>query len=193
MRGEGEGSFGAAFAKAAKEDGTLDALAEGLPRFKNSDGLIWGSATEMKWSAGDRIAEAFLSESRVHIVKTTAPCKTAEDVKAAITNGYAVTCASNWGGQMECPIVEGVLLNKRVTSWGHQMSVQGFFNHKSLGPLYLIKNTWGDAHGGPCPTGAPSGSFWIKEADMQWICNTGEVFAFSQFEGFPSRKLSWLI
>lgn len=193
-RSPGEGSLGGTFAKAVREDGTLDAKQAGLPEFENKDGLVWGSSTEMKWSDGDaKHTMDLLPESRKHLVKTTAECRNADDVRDAITNGYPVTCASMWGGKMQCPTAGDppVLLNSRSDQWPHQMSVQAWWDHPSLGEIFWIQNQWGLRAHGKCPSGAPGGGFWIKKSEMDWICRDGEVFAFSGFEGFPARVVPW--
>ena len=197
-RRPGEGSTGSTFARAAREDGFLDARDSRLPTFQNSDGLVWGQSVELSWSDGDESqTTSLLPESRKHLVGTTAQCNSADEVRAAIQNGYPCTCASSWGGRMQCRVTGSpeVLLNEHVTTWQHQMSVQAFWEHPSLGELYWIQNQWGLRAHGADPAGGPAGGFWILRKDMDWICRHGEVFAFSQFQGFPGqpRLLDWLI
>lgn len=123
-RSPGEGSLGGTFAKAVREDGTLDAKAAGLPPFTNEDGLVWGSRVEYSWSDGDaEQTMRLLPESRKHLVQSTAACKSADDVRDAIRNYYPVTIASSWGGLMKCPTQGNppVLMSRRTGSWGHQM------------------------------------------------------------------------
>lgn len=194
----GQGSFGSTFAQAVREDGVLDASQEGLPAFKNKDGLIWGEEIEMSWSDGDAQQTLDLLEhSREHPVKTTAECPSADDVRDALANGYPCTCASTWGGHgldgRECDVKGDppALLNIRCDSWGHQMSVQAWWDHPALKELYWIHNQWGLKIHGECPSGAPAGGFWITKAEMEWICRNGEVYAFSGFNGFPAQNVEW--
>ena len=191
MTTPGEGSMGSAFAKAAKEDGVLDAKQSGLPTFENSDGLIWGEKTEYSWSDGDaRQTMDLLPQSRKHLIKTTAQCKNYDDVREALINGYPCTCASSWGGLMQCPVTEGVLLSRKAGTWNHQQSIQAWWNHPKLGEIFWVQNQWGKNAHGKCPSGAPEGGYWVKKGDIDWMCNDGqEIFAFSQFEGFPSQTL----
>jgi hypothetical protein len=195
-RGKGEGSTGSTFAKAVNEDGTLDATQKGLPEFKNTDGLIWGSSVEYSWSDGDaQQTMDLLPQSKKHLVKSVAKCKDHNDVREAIINGYPVTIASGWGGLMKCP-TEGdppVLLSKRTGSWSHQMSVQAWWDHPTLGEIFWIHNQWGLETHGRCPSGAPGGGFWVKKAEIDWICRD-EAYAFSQFDGFPAPDwdIPWL-
>jgi hypothetical protein len=192
-RSPGEGSQGSTFAKAVREDGTLDARMTGLPSFVNEDGLVWGEDTEYSWSDGDASQTMdLLPQSKKHLVKTTAECRSANDVREAIKNGYPVTIASTWGGQMQCR-TQGdppVLLNDRSGTWNHQMSVHNWWNHPSLNEIFWIQNQWGDAHGSD-PAGGPLGGFWVAAEHIDWICNSGEVYAFSQWDGFPAQDIPW--
>ena len=196
-RGRGEGSTGATFARAAREDGVVPAKQEGLPSFTNNDALVWGSSTELSWSDGDADQTMkLLPESRKHLIKTVAQCRNADEVRDAIVNGYPCTCASMWGGMMQCPVQDGVLLNRRTGQWSHQMSILNWMEHTSHGEIYWIQNQCGLNTHGTCPTGAPRGGFCVKKAEVDWICRGEEVFAFSAFEGFPSQKpreFSWAI
>lgn len=188
-RSEGEGSTGSAFAKSAKEDGIIKATESGLPSFTHTDGIVYGSSVEYRWSNGANIDQKWLEMSRKHLVKTTAPCNSADDVRAAITNGYPCSAASDWGGDMQCQVKEGVLLNRHSGSWNHQMSYHGYWNHPKLGEIFYEMNNWGlDAHGTD-PAGGARGGFWVKKSDVDYTCRNGEVYAFSQFEGFPAQTL----
>ena len=189
LRGPGSGSFGSAFAKAIKTDGIFSSELPGLPAHTiRNGGVTWGEKKELEWSwspDSSEIKRRWGPEAIKHPVQTVAQCRAADEVAAAIRNGYPCTCASMWGGQMKCPVVDGVLLNTKTGQWAHQMCVTGWMKHDRLGELFWIQNSWGNPHGN-CPTGAPPGGFWIKKADMDWICRD-EVYAFSQFQGFPAQ------
>lgn len=197
MRGEGVGSFGSTFAKAVMQDGILPFDAANLPPMTDQGGLTWGKEVEYTWSDGARISEAWLNQSRSFLVKSAAKCNSTKDVWDALANGYPCTIASSWGGQMR-PSVQGgsvpVLLNRRVTTWQHQMCIIGIWNHPTLGRIFLVLNSWGvNAHGTP-PDDAPPGSFWVLESEIDYIVRQDETFAFSQFVGFPSQRPNhWLI
>ncbi len=190
-RGPGEGSTGSTFAKAAREDGVVPANSPGLPTFTRNDGFVWGSKEEYKWSDGDNPdTMALLPKSRLHLVQTTARCKDHEDVKDAIKNGYPCTCASNYAHRPSVESDPPVLLGKKSGSWSHQMSLLAWWEHPKLGDIYYLMNQWGlNAHGKD-PAGGPPGGVWITAKDVDWICND-EVFAFSQYSGFPAQTFSW--
>lgn len=198
IRGQGDGSFGSAFAEAMRKDGILQANLEGLPKFSDTAGITWGRSAEYQWSDGAKIDQKWLSLSRKHLLKSTAQVKSAQQVRQALLNYYPCTIASDWGGQMT-PAVQGdppVRLNKRADTWQHQMCVIGTVNHPQFGWIYYILNSWGvDAHGQPPSNGygEPPGGFWVKEGDMDYIARQGDSFAFSQFDGFPAQRLDWTI
>lgn len=193
LRGRGSGSFGSSFAKAIATDGILPYNTAGLPQptISESDGITWGSSTELQWSDGAAIDEKWLTLSRKHLVQTVANCPNADAAWEAVSNYYPLTIASDWGGQMKPQVTDGALLNRRVTTWMHQMSVIGRWRHPRLGKLFYILNSWGPNTHGTCPSGAPPGGFWVNESEMEYICRQKECFAFSQFGGFPAQKFTW--
>lgn len=187
-RSPGEGSTGSTFAKAAREDGTLPANTPGLPQPQESDGMLtWGSSVEMSWSDGDaQQTMNLLSTSRKHLVKTTAQCRDANDVREAIVNGFPCTAASMYahdGGTVKG--TPAVLVGRRRGSWSHQMSITAWMEHPTEGELFYLMNQWGASSHGRDPFGAPAGGVWITASDVTWICRD-EVYAFSQFDGFPA-------
>lgn len=195
LGGRGEGSFGSAFAEAIKLDGILPFNTEGLEQPDFRDGVTWGRNVELKWSDGASISENWLQKSRKHLVKTVSKINSSDDARSAIRNYYPITIASAWGGMMDPPLSgdPAVRLNRRVTTWHHQMCVIGWWEHPTLGELYYVLNSWGPrTHGTPAGD-EPPGGFWIKASDMDWICKTGECYAFSQFSGFPAQKFSWFV
>lgn len=196
MKSPGEGSLGSCFAKAAREDGVIPAKASGLPSFDNSDALVWGSRTEMSWSDGDaQQTLALLPESRKHLCQTVAQCANSEDVKKALFNGYPCTAASMYAHRPSVQSDPPVLLGKKSGSWSHQMSILGCWNHPKLGWIFWLMNQWGKGAHGTDPAGGPPGGVWITASDVDWICRD-EVFAFSQFNGFPAPEptgpIPWL-
>lgn len=196
-RGPGEGSTGSTFAKAAREDGVIPADAPGLPTWTRDDGWTWGRAVEMKFSDGDNPETmALLPTSRLHLVKTTAQCKSGDDAREAVKGFFPLTAASMYahdGGKVQGSGANACLLARRSGSWSHQMSILAWWDHPQFGELFYLMNQWGLGAHGTCPTGAPRGGVWITKADVDFICRD-EVFAFSQFAGFPApvKPLPWV-
>lgn len=192
----GEGSFGSAAARAIQEDGVLPFNLPELPQPVDDDGLTWGEKAELEWSYGRGIDEKWLKESRKHLIKTTARIRTATEAKAALRNYYPLTCASMFGFSPMTPEVSCDppvrLVPRRNDQWGHQMCCIGWLDHPQKGDLFYILNSWGKKiHGQPAGHyNEPPGGFWISKQDMDFICRD-EVFALSQFQGFPAQTISW--
>lgn len=189
MRGRGEGSTGSGWAEAATKDGVIDNALEGLPKpTHNPAGLVWGAAVEMEWSAGDREpCTRWTGEGGKHLIKTASKLTDSGQVWDALVNGYPVTCASMYAYRTS--VEGGVLLGRRSGQWAHQMSFHACWEHDTHGRIYWLQNQWGD-YGGRCPTGMPAGGCWIKAADVDWICRD-EVYAFSNYDGYPALTLDW--
>lgn len=185
MRGRGEGSMGSTFAKAAKTDGVIPATLDGLPKFENSDGLSWYKSAEYAWSDGGSIDQKWLDQSRKHLVKQVSQMQSADDVEQAIRNLYPCTNASSL---IPNPRMEGGEAFGRVArAGGHQTSFLGVWRHPTKGRHFKYVNQWGLGWG-------KDGACWIPESDVNAIVRDGEeTYAFSQFDGFPSQKISWLI
>ncbi len=198
-RGPGEGSLGSCIARSAKEDGVIAWSFPGLPKYFTSDGFTLGSngdnssRAEYQWSDGTKIAGGLLEESRRHLVRTVAPLRSADEMAAAIMNGYACT-----GACMHfCPpngakITNGVLLGNYNGTGGHQMSYHGVFQSPDLGLLIWNQNTWGlNAYGStPDPAGGPLGGVWQRAADVDRQMKSGdaEFYALSQYDGYPAQQ-----
>ncbi len=196
MRGKGEGSLGSTFAQAVKEDGVLDANDPSLPKYTNTDQLVWGKDVEMTWSDGAAISKTNLEQSRKHLVKTTSPLKSADEVRDSILNGYPVTRAfgtfCNPGdekivgtGENQC------VLGNESGRGGHQMTWLNWWRHPELGELFYEMNQWGLGAYKTDPAGGPRGGGWKKFAEVDAKCNSrdAEVIAFSGLQGFPARNL----
>lgn len=191
-RSPGEGSQGTTFARAAREDGVIEAKRDGLPSFTRTDGFVWGSRVEMAWSDGDaQQTMDLLPESRKHLCGTTASCRDHNDVREAIKNLYPCTCASMYahdGGKLQSD--PQVSVGTRRGQWSHQMAFLAWWDHPKLGELFWLMNQWGlKAHTFDPTMGTGAGA-WIKPADVDYICRD-EVFAFSQYTGFPSQTLDF--
>ena len=60
-------------------------------------------------------------------------------------------------------------------------------------PGAFLLNSWGaNAHHGPQGVGHPSpAGFWADAEVVDGMLREGDSWAFSQFAGFPARKLDW--
>ena len=198
LNGEGEGSFGSSMAESLNEDG-CPPLDPSYPQpIKQQDGSwTFGAEAEMDWSNGNKPPIDLSGSAKSFKVKSTSKLKNSDEVKQALSNGYPVTIASSWWGFSDLKVkpsgTPAIQLASRSQSWGHQQSCLGFTTHPDFGLIFLIQNSWGNAHGTPLGNfGEPKGSYWIKAKDMDRIC-LEEVFSFSNFDGYPARTIDWSI
>jgi hypothetical protein len=193
MRGRGSGSTGSGYAEAARLDGYLPSDANGLPSMSNEDGVVVaGESVELQWSDGAAISQAYVDQAKKNLVKSTAQCKSSDDVREAILNGYPCTDACS--GFVGHPRVQGssdeaVLIGSIDSNGGHQTSFQGWMEHPTFGELFLYQNNWPAAAYPTDPAGGTPCSAWVKKSTVNSICGEGEVYAFSQFDGFPAQDL----
>lgn len=179
-----EGCSGAAVAQAAKDFGVLtwaDAEAAG---YKYSGALAdqWGRSGP---------PEKLKALAAQHRVKTVAKVTTVDQVRDAICNGYGVTEASKWGNPgARYETKDGRLVAKRTGEWGHQMCIDGYDGSSPSGRKYFhIQNSWyPDSHPKPIDD-SPVCSFWVEEADVEFMLQPGDCWAYSDFEGFPARDV----
>lgn len=196
MRGRGEGSFGSAQARAGQEFGALPIDYGGLPEVQfDGNWMHYTKSIELQWSHPtgwpipiDKLRE----EAKKHNIGTATRIKSIEELLQAKAQGYGVTVASSFGTR-GAKVVDDVLIAERNSSWAHQMSVAGFWKHPRAGLIFPWDNQWKDTMG-RCPTLEPlgvNGSFWVREADMEWAIRTGEVYAHTATGGFELREIDW--
>lgn len=191
IRGPGEGSLGSGQAKALQLDGWLEYTFDDVPRPTIGENIQYTESVEMSWSDGARIDQKYITEGQkhkwTHVVKVTS----VDEAAALSDSHYVFTIASNWGGKMQCPIVDGVLLNTRTGTWMHQMWVLDYFMHPRLGRLWCIGNNWRYVHGkdpGTFCKPIPDGCFYIKDNELAYILKQGDSFGFADPEGFVDRS-----
>lgn len=179
----GGGSFGSWLAKAVMKYGTLFTDEPGVPKYSGNLSDQWGK------SPGP--PKQFLEMSKNYLVKSAALIKSWDDLVKAICNGYPCTCASNVGFEM-LPRKDG--FHYAGPRWPHQMGVVGI-DDESSDPYVLIRNSWGNVHGKLVSFDdkneiLPTGYLRVRRKTMEQIISDGEVYAFSQFDGFPSQDLN---
>lgn len=191
-RGQGEGSFGTAQAEAARLDGCVDAAEEGLPAYQNKDGLVWGQATEMKWSDGEAIDSKWLEMAKHNIIGTTAVQDSVDGVKAGLQNYYAHTIATSmYCNPKNAKIKNGMVVGQFDSNGGHQTSIQNYILHPDNGDMFYNQNQWGDVYPLDPITGLRTGC-WISRSSLQWAISQREVIAYSGQTGFMARTWKWI-
>jgi hypothetical protein len=196
MRGRGEGSSGSAYAEAARLDGYVRSTFQGLPQFKrDGDGLKLTEDMEYTWSNGSAIAQEYVGEGKQHLVKSTSPMRTTDDVRESIVNLFPCTDAYSGyvgHGRPHGSGDDAVVVGEVDSRGGHQTSIQGWQEHPELGELFLYVNQWPTSVY-PKNPGAARCSVWINKRTMQQILSEGEVYSFSQFDGYPAQRLDKLL
>lgn len=197
MSGRGEGSFGSAWAEAILEYGIFEEDPEGedLEDAKEKDGwIVHSSAVELKWSDGGAIPEKLKAIGRKNRVRTVAPIRRVEDAVEAAANGYTMTIASMFGTKPRKSGTPPVLLGGWDDQWAHQMWIDEFWDHPTLGPIFHFGNDWGwGVHGSdPDPeNGPPNCGFYVTEKTLGSILakRDAECYALSAYDGYPARDI----
>lgn len=197
-RGQGEGAMGSAFAASVTKDGVIDAASQGLPTFKNDDGLVLTEQLEMQWSdGGTQLVTKWDEAARIHPVGNAAECKSFDDIWNAIGNGYPVTFAcSNYIGKasVQGSGADACVVGRWDGNGGHQQSIHAVWSHPSLGRLVWAQNNWPGSTYPNDPAGGPICGCWVKETDVNAALRLqAEVFALSHLNWFPAQPavLSW--
>ncbi len=193
MPREGEGSTGACWAAAIREDGCFaHEEAQGLPAFKQVQG--WRQLTtrdEYRWSAGAWSKQEYGRLGLLHLVGQVTPIRTPDDWEREIRAGNPITLASMFGTRTIRPRgTPAVNIAEYDSQWPHQMYSDEVWRHPTLGRIFRIGNNWGpDAH--PAPTqGEPAGGFYLTESTADRICREqgSEVFSYRGFSGFKRAE-----
>jgi hypothetical protein len=180
----GDGSTGAWAARAVREYGVL-------PRavFGDTDLTHFSPRRARQW--GDRGLPADLEcEARRHPVRTVSLVTSFAEARAAIAHGYPVAVCSDQGFGLArdrdgfCP---------PLGRWDHCMCFIGAVGGRRPGLCCL--QSWGpDTPGGPVGLGDhPRCAFWVDAPVADRMLAQGDSWALSAFEGFPARRLDWVI
>jgi hypothetical protein len=182
---EGEGSLGSTFAEAAKTYGIINQAEPGLPVPQDSDGLTLPEREELHWSNGKAIPSSWVQKGKTHLVRSTAPIRNADELRAAVRNFYPVTFASNNFIEPGTERQSGeYYVGKLNHQGGHQTSVQGVVDTPGGNYLFLNVNQWGlRVYKGL------GNAVWMEPSEVDRALRSldAEIFAFSQFDGFPAQ------
>lgn len=177
--GNSDGSIGAWAAKGVQEYGIVATDDPGVPQYSGSVARQWGRQGPPR---------ELIAIGKQRLVRTVANVKTAAEVRDAICNGYPVTIASDFGSKRMIPQDGRIVAKRDGTRWMHQMCVIGY-DGSGQQPYFYVINSWEPSmHPAPL-NGEPPGGFWIEESTMNYIVAQGDSWAFSNFDGFPSRDI----
>lgn len=206
---QGEGSLGSTFWRSLTLEGVRDWPADPtdyMPDYKIQDDAFSMTADdEMTWSSYRsnfaKIQKAIV-DSKGHAIPATGECKTIEDIRAMLSNGYGVSFACNYyigNGKIVRTGKDAYVKGKWDGRGGHQQSLHAIYEHPDDGPLYWAQNNWPGNTYPKDPNGGPTCGVWVAEADVKTALTKydSEVFGFSPASWFPAQpkvvELDWLI
>jgi hypothetical protein len=108
-----------------------------------------------------------------------------------LANGYGIAICSSQGFSMARD-TNGIC--QPSGSWAHCMCLCGYATIN--GAVYgRIDNSWGpSSHTGPVGPGDPGPEgFYASGATIDKMLRQGDSWAFSAVQGFPSRRINWVI
>lgn len=184
LRG-GDGSVGAWAAEFVKRWGVV---ARG----------VYGSLDLSRYSEsrcrelGDRgLSDELEGIARQHPVKSITQVGGWEEAKKSLASGYGIAICSDQGFSMRRD-AKGIC--RPSGSWAHCMALDGYMieNGREYGH---IENSWGpDMHTGPVGWGDPNtAGFWADAEVIDRMLRQDDSWAFSALDGFPARKINWLL
>lgn len=176
-----------------------EATAQQLRTLDSDDRRLTG--VELRFSASGNHKQEWLDVAKKFNFQYVR-CRSAEEVKRELRRGRPITCAGMWGGKTQGLQYVGeprVLMNTHSSSWSHQQSIPGFWEHPTLGDIFFWLNQWFgiDQNGmavpvhGEVTNGEPPGGYWTASKDVDWqINNDGEVYAIYDHSGFDA-PIDW--
>ena len=195
--GQGEGAVDSVMFQTLIQNGCLDSSTSGLPKFSvTNDGYQLSQSLEMQWSNPSGPATQYSSQAKAFPLGSAATLNSAADIKAAILNGYPVLDGcDNYIGTGS--VQSGVALGTYDGSGGHSTCYLGYWEHDTLGPLYLYSNQWATSTYPDDGSGKGRCTVWVKEANVQKLFSTGgsggETAALSHFTSLPAQPsvINW--
>lgn len=173
--GRSAGSTGAWAATAMMKYGVVFEDDEGVPKYSGRLADSWGYSGAPK---------EFYELASDNLVKSAARLETVDQIREALINYYPVTIASSQGFELD--VKDGRRIYVPSGTWNHQMCFIAWQDEPF--PAAYRLNSWGDSTGDPL-NGEPIGGAWQSAESIKRELQTGvEVYALSNFEGFPARS-----
>lgn len=181
----GDGSYGAAAAKAVTRFGTLH-----FGQSYNGKVFDKPSGTLEKAWGRDGLPDEFEPFAAKHKVGEVTLVQGFSDVAKAVTNGYPVAVCSGLGFSMT--LRDGWL--KQMGSWAHCQMILGVrFGSR---PGAFVENSWGDCYGGSVDPSLPvqfqkSGG-WVDADVVDRLIRGDDSYALAGYTGFtPTQLPDW--
>jgi hypothetical protein len=155
----------------------------------------YSGSTAGKWGRSSP-PESVKSIGTKHLIRTATECRSFEEVRDLLGNGYGITTC---GGEGFSSSRDENGVSSRRGSWAHAMAYIGADDRDEVkqkygGPLVLVLNSWGRWNSGPrrilgTDIDIPEGSFWARWKDV----SRRETIAVSNLNGWPGRKINNLL
>jgi len=195
INGQGEGSIDSVMGQVMVDEGVDDVIAT---QFDTIDGFALSGSTELKWSNGNSsLVTARLTHTKQYPMGGMAPLYDVDGIAAAVINGYPVLDGcNNYVGSGHVN-QQGISLGTYDGRGGHSTTILGYWEHETLGPLYLYHNQWAGTTYPADTSGKPRCSTWMLEASLRQLFanggDQGETMLFSHLNYVPAqpRVLDW--
>jgi hypothetical protein len=181
----GDGSVGAWAADWCRKYGVL-----GREKYNEIDLTIYDEKRCREWGKSG-IPTSIEDLAKLHPTRSTTLVQNWEEARRMLASGYGIALCSSQGFSM---IRDGNGISAPKGIWNHCMTLCGYdsINGQQHG---RFDNSWGgEAHTGPVGPGAPGPEgFWASAIIIDKMLRQGDSWAFSCVEGFPARKLRWIL
>lgn len=193
--GPGEGAVDSVMAATLIKEGVFSSTEQGLPAFDTSDGLAIAKDLELQWSDGaSPTVTKWESVAKQHPLGSAAVVGDTTAMRDMILNGYPILdgCDNFIGaGAMQGSGSDAVAVGAYDNQGGHSTCYVGFWDHPTLGPLFLYWNQWAGSTYPDDGSGKPRCSVWTTEANAAKLFRTGggggETVALSHLSYFPAQ------
>lgn len=184
----GDGSYGAAAAKAVTQYGTLHVGQDyGGKKFLDQNGK-----REREWGR-DGVPDELEAYAARHKVSDVALIKTFEDCAKALQSGYPSAVTGMLGFSMT--LTDGYMRPGRQP-WPHCQMAAGV--RWKPDPAILVVNSWADCYDGTVDKNLPPAfqrsAGWVRAEDFNRLIEGLDSFALSGYSGFSPREIpeNWL-
>lgn len=180
----GDGSVGAWAAKALTDYGCLP-----REKFGRYDFTQFSERTARELGANG-LPDDLEPVAKLHICRAATQVSSFREALSALSSGYPVAVCSDQGFSMQRD--RDGFCEARGT-WNHCMCFIGGTKKGRAGLCCL--QSWGpQTPSGPIGLGDhPTNAFWVEADVADRMLGQGDSWALSAFNGFPGRKLNWLI
>lgn len=152
----------------------------------------------IKWG-GRGTPSDLQAETKKNKVQTVSSVREMEAIMDLLQNGYGIAVGSMLGVSSS-----GRPVSRRSGSWSHAMCIVGYEGRREVldrigqkKPVFLWDNSWGqwNSVSNIPPEWQPwaEGMFCLSWDNTWWAIKNGDNWVFSDFVGFPTRKIKWLM